>query len=299
MLVMFAAAPAAAQPRETSSFDSGWRFAKGDVAGAETIAFDDAGWTGIDLPHDWVIAGPFDEHAAATGSGAFLPSGIAWYRKHFTLPETILGKRVFIEFDGVMERSGVWVNGVHVGYRPNGYAGFRYEITDQVKPGTVNVMAVRADTSMQPASRWYAGGGIYRHVRLIVTGDVHVDTDGTYVTTPKIEVASAEVAVRSSVINQSAAEIRAHLEVDLLGPDGKKLAGASASPCPPAARSTCRRRRRLPTPAAGTSPTPRSTPQSFASSPTMARCSTRTASVSACARRGSRRQAVSGSTAAI
>lgn len=226
MLLMIAGAPAAAQTRAVSSFDSGWRFARGDIAGAETVAFDDAAWTGVDLPHDWAIAGPFDEHAAATGSGAFLPSGIAWYRKRFTLPESLRGKRVFIEFDGVMERSGVWVNGFHVGYRPNGYAGFRYEITDQVKPGAANVMAVRADTSMQPASRWYAGGGIYRHVRLIVTGDVHVDTDGTYVTTPEVAADAAKVAVRSSVTNQSAAATRVHLEADLLGPDGTKLAVA-------------------------------------------------------------------------
>ncbi|MES2442974.1 MAG: glycoside hydrolase family 2 TIM barrel-domain containing protein [Pseudomonadota bacterium] len=225
-LALALALPAAAQPRQTDSFDSGWRFAKGDIAGAETAAFDDAGWTGVDLPHDWAIAGPFDEHAAATGSGAFLPTGIAWYRKRFTLPESTRGKRIFIEFDGVMERSGVWVNGFHVGHRPNGYAGFRYEITGQVRPGAANVMAVRADTAMQPASRWYAGGGIYRHVRLIVTGDVHVDTDGTYVTTPEIGTEGAKVAVRSSVINQSGADTNVHLEIDLLGPDGKKLAGS-------------------------------------------------------------------------
>ena len=169
------AAPLAAQPGGARSFDSDWRFARGDVAGAEAPAFADAAWSSVDLPHDWAIAGPFDEHAAATGSGAFLPTGIAWYRKHFTMPADAAGKRVFVEFDGVMERSGVWINGHHVGHRPNGYAGFRYEITPHLRAGD-NVLAVRADTASQPASRWYAGGGIYRHVRLIVTGDVHADS---------------------------------------------------------------------------------------------------------------------------
>ncbi|MBJ6120535.1 glycoside hydrolase family 2 TIM barrel-domain containing protein [Sphingomonas mollis] len=204
-------------------FDADWRFTRGDVAGAETTQFGDTGWTKIDLPHDWAITGPFDEHAAATGSGAFLPTGVAWYRKHFALTPEMRGKRVFVEFDGVMERSGVWVNGVHVGHRPSGYASFRYEITPHLKADGDNVIAVRADTSSQPASRWYAGGGIYRHVRLIVSGDVHVDTDGTYVTTPVLTADAATVAVRSSVVNQGTAERTAHLEVDLIGPDGRRV----------------------------------------------------------------------------
>ncbi len=211
-------------------FDADWRFNRGDVAGAEAPQFGDTGWTAVDLPHDWAIAGPFDEHAAATGSGAFLPTGVAWYRKHFTVTPAMRGKRVFVEFDGVMERSGVWVNGVHVGHRPNGYASFRYEITPHLKADGDNVIAVRADTSSQPASRWYAGGGIYRHVRLIVSGDVHVDTDGTYVTTPTLTADAATVAVRSSVVNQGTTDRTAHLEVDLLGPDGRRVATSKGTP---------------------------------------------------------------------
>lgn len=232
------AAPLAAQPGGARSFDSDWRFARGDVAGAEAPAFADAAWSSVDLPHDWAIAGPFDEHAAATGSGAFLPTGIAWYRKHFTMPADAAGKRVFVEFDGVMERSGVWINGHHVGHRPNGYAGFRYEITPHLRAGD-NVLAVRADTASQPASRWYAGGGIYRHVRLIVTGDVHADSWGTQVRVGAIDAAGAGLSIGSAVVNQSASPVAARLEAVIRTPDGRELPLLSgATVTLPAGRTT-------------------------------------------------------------
>ena len=217
-------APLHAQPTGAQSFDAGWRFSRGDVAGAEQPGFGDANWTAVDLPHDWAITGPFDEHAAATGSGAFLPTGVAWYRKHFVLPADATGKRVFVEFDGVMERSGVWINGHHVGHRPNGYASFRYEITPHlVHSGSENVIAVRADTASQPASRWYAGGGIYRHVRLIVTGDVHAEAWGTSVRVTSLDARKADLTIASEVANQSAAPVEARLEVSVRTPAGQTL----------------------------------------------------------------------------
>lgn len=219
------------------SFDAGWRLAKGDIAGAEQPSAPDADWQKVELPYDWSINGPFDEHAPATGSGGWLPTGVAWYRKHFTLDAADAGKRVFVEFDGVMERSGVWINGMHVGHRPSGYSSFRYELTPFLKAGD-NVISVRADTSSQPASRWYAGGGIYRHVRLITSGDVHVDTWGTYVTTPKIEATTASVKIESAILNQSKTDTTAHIEVTLIGPDGKPAATAKgAAQTIPAGRS--------------------------------------------------------------
>jgi beta-galactosidase len=229
-LVLASLASAAAPgPRTGSSFDHSWRFTRGDVDGAEQSSTDDSAWQLVDTPHDWSIAGPFDQFAAAGGAGGFLPTGIAWYRKHFNLAAADSGRRVFIEFGGVMANSGVWINGMHLGHRPNGYASFRYELTPHVRfgsgPENANVIAVRADTEAQPASRWYAGSGIYRHVRLIVTGDVHVEPWGTAVTTPVINADSALVRVASSVINQSKLDRTAHLELDILGPDGRQLAG--------------------------------------------------------------------------
>ena len=189
--------------RVTTAFDADWRFLKADAQGAERVAFDDSAWRKLDLPHDWSIAGPFAETNLTGGAGAFLPDGVGWYRKHFSLPETASGKIVRIEFDGVMANSDVWINGFHLGHRPDGYVSFSYELTGHVNFGGENVLAVRADTSAQPASRWYAGAGIYRHVRLVVTDPVYIVENSIFVSTPEIESNQAAVHIEMKIMNQS------------------------------------------------------------------------------------------------
>ena len=161
--------------RITVSFDANWRFLKADSPGAEQPQFDDSAWRKLDVPHDWSIAGPFSETNRTGGAGGFLPSGVGWYRKHFLLPDTFSNRCAFIEFDGVMANSDVWINGFHLGHRPYGYVSFSYELNGHLNFGGDNVIAVRTDTSEQPASRWYSGAGIYQHVRLVVTDRVHIE----------------------------------------------------------------------------------------------------------------------------
>src|SRR5215813_11842623 len=173
-------AVAAPALRIIKSFDSDWRFQKGDVTSGELPEVDDNTWRKLDVPHDWSIEGPYDKDNPTGGAGGFLPTGIGWYRKHFNLPAADAKRRVFIEFDGVMANSDVWVNGVHLGKRPYGYVSFGYELTEHVKFGRDNLLAVRVDNSGQPASRWYTGAGIYRHVRLVITDSVHIERWGTF-----------------------------------------------------------------------------------------------------------------------
>ncbi len=209
--------------RVMAAFESGWKFSEGDMAGAEQAAFDDANWRSVSLPHDWSIAGPFDEKAATRGDGGFLPSGVSWYRKTFSLPGGLTeGRRLFVEFDGVMAHSEVWLNGQSLGKRPNGYVSFRYDLTPHLRVGE-NVLAVRTDTSAQPASRWYTGAGIYRHVRLIETGDVRLDHWSTFVTTPKVNDGEADVAVKALAVNASAVAQRVALHVKVIDPNGKTV----------------------------------------------------------------------------
>ncbi|MDI7776402.1 glycoside hydrolase family 2 TIM barrel-domain containing protein [Asticcacaulis sp. EMRT-3] len=228
-----AAAQAETVNFDAINFDNGWLFHKGDTGAGIPATSDDSGWTQVNLPDDWSIRGPFAEDAPATGSGGWLPTGVVWYRKHFTLPAADAGKDIAIRFDGVMERSGVWINGHHFGFRPSGYATFQYDLTRYLKAGD-NVIAVRADTSQQPASRWYAGGGIYRHVRLIAQNPVHLVADGTAITTPVISAANATVAVSSEAVNTTDQPVQAHLEVTVTGPDGQtaRLTGAPVSLVP-------------------------------------------------------------------
>ncbi|HEV2860843.1 MAG TPA: glycoside hydrolase family 2 TIM barrel-domain containing protein [Pyrinomonadaceae bacterium] len=217
--------PAAAQrrpppsPRSVRSFDEGWRFFKGDAAGAERPDFDDSAWQRVDAPHDWSIEGPFDERNPTGKDGGYLPAGVGWYRKQFTVPSSdARGRRVFIEFDGVMANSDVWVNGQHLGRRPYGYSGFRYELTFRLKDDAPNVIAVRADNTGQPASRWYTGAGLYRHVRLVSTDPVHIEHWGTFVTTPRVTKEGATVSVESTVVNGSGTARTVSLQVMLVGP---------------------------------------------------------------------------------
>jgi beta-galactosidase len=206
--LLLCAAPVMAAARTTLNFDLDWRFYRGD-ASASAVEFDDSSWKKVRVPHDWSIEGPFDEKSPTGQGGAFLPAGVGWYRKHFTVGKDQSARRVFIEFDGVMANSEVWVNGASVGKRPSGYITFRYDLTPHIKFGADNVVAVRADNSQQPASRWAAGAGIYRHVRLIVTDPVHIAQWSTFAHSQGTVSTGAHthylVVIQTTVVNDSQA----------------------------------------------------------------------------------------------
>lgn len=232
-IVVSGSAPASAQ-RITSSMDQDWRFLQADVLGAEQPAFDDSRWRRLNVPHDWSIAGPFSPTNKTGGAGAWLPSGVGWYRKAFALPADQQGRRVYVEFDGVMQNSEVWINGESLGRRPSGYVSFGYELTPHVKfgPGHTNILAVRADTAAQPASRWYSGAGIYRHVRLQITDLVHLEPAATFVTTPTVTSTSAVVRLATRVMNASAGEQALTVAATVYGPPGSAPDGRYACTAP-------------------------------------------------------------------
>lgn len=211
-------------PRKTESFDKNWLFTKGDAGGAEKPAFNDAAWRKLDVPHDWSIEGPFDHNNPTGRGGAYLPDGIGWYRKHFTLAPADAGKEVLLAFDGVMANSDVWVNGYHLGKRPYGYSSFVYDLTGHVNFNKPNVVAVKADNSIQPASRYYTGAGIYRHVRLLITDPVHVDNWGVFITTPDVSAEKATVKVRTTIVNNGSATKTVTVKTKLFNPRGQDVA---------------------------------------------------------------------------
>ena len=210
--------------------DRNWLFNKGDATGADQAAFADSGWRPVSVPHDWAIEGPFDQNAATTGRGGYVPSGIGWYRTHFTLPASVTSdKQVFIEFDGVMGNSTAYINGTQLGNHPYGYVSFRYDMTKSVKLGAENVLAVKTDTSKQPASRFYAGAGIYRRVRVIATDPVHIDQYATFVNTTSPTAASATVHVTTSVVNSGASSQSVTVQGIVSPASGAALAPVSAT----------------------------------------------------------------------
>jgi beta-galactosidase len=223
MATSVATAATPEKSRNVESFDNNWRFLQGDAAGAESGSFGDASWGVLNVPHDWSIAGPFAATNKTGGAGAFLPSGIGWYRKHFTLPKDAAGQRVWIEFDGVMQNSKVWINGALLGERPFGYASFRYDLTPHLNFGGENVIAVRCDTSAQPASRWYSGAGIYRHVQLVTVNPIHVEGDGLFVSTPDVSSDKATVQIETAITNETQAPREVTVRTMVWSPNGDNV----------------------------------------------------------------------------
>lgn len=193
-------AGAMAQGRAVIPFDAQWKFFLGDDSAASAPGYNDTHWRVLDLPHDWSIEGAFSKDAPSTIQEGALPTGIGWYRKSFPTSAAWTGKEVYIDFDGVYCNSEVWVNGHYLGKRPSGYSSFRYTLTPYLHPGhQPNIIAVRVDDSAQPDSRFYTGSGIYRHVRLVVTGKIAIDHWGVFVSTPSVSAAQAVVCVETEV----------------------------------------------------------------------------------------------------
>jgi beta-galactosidase len=205
------------------SFDAGWRFHEGDDPRAASSGFADTDWRRLDLPHDWAIEQPFDPklnpHTAALRS-----FGVAWYRKHFTVPAGAEGRYYAVEIDGAMSNATVFLNGRELGGRPYGYIGFAFDLTPALVFGGENVIAVRLAPEDE-SSRWYPGAGLYRHVWIDATGPVHVARDGTFVTTTAVTEAAATVSIRTEVRNRESAPAKIRLETAILDPEGRQVAG--------------------------------------------------------------------------
>lgn len=215
-LLLTACSPTGEQVRERSPWNDDWKFALSDsVQDYSSPDSDDSTWRILSLPHDWSIEGDFSLDNPSTPGGA-LPGGIGWYRKTFTLPETDRGKVVYVDFDGVYRNSEVWINGHSLGFRPNGYVSFRYDLTPYLRYGSQpNVIVVKADNSEQPNSRWYSGSGIYRNVWLVKVNPVHVDNWGTFVHDMRISPEEATFSLEVRIRNSSEADRDAEISTSI------------------------------------------------------------------------------------
>ena len=218
-----------AQERIIEDFNFDWSFKLGDDQQFATKDFDDSSWRELHLPHDWSIEGEFSKDNPSTPGGGALPGGIGWYRKHFRSPK-LDGRHIAIEFDGIFMNSTVFVNGHKVGFRPYGYSSMSYDITPYLNPqDEENIIAVRCDNSEQPNSRWYAGCGIYRNVRLVNTANVFVDYTGTYITTPEISKERGTIKAQVSISNLRNDASKVTLENKILDAKGRCVAKNSVT----------------------------------------------------------------------
>lgn len=248
---------------ETINFDENWKFAFGNAAdpakdfgcgteyfnyltkaasihneGPYSPKFDPAKWDNewkeVNLPHDWVVDLPFSpdashSHGYKTVGYKYPETSVGWYRKVFSLPADDLGRHLSLRFDGIFRDARVWVNGFYLGSEPSGYASQVYDISEYLNYGGDNVIAVRADASLEEG--WfYEGAGIYRHVWLEKTDPLHVAPFGTFVhSSLAYPYDTAEVTIETTVDNKGNTPASYELRHRLIAPDGSVAATASAS----------------------------------------------------------------------
>lgn len=171
--------------------------------------FDDSSWEPVTLPHDWAINGPFyagDEPEVGGGMGRLPSPGVGWYRRTLNLDKADAGKSIFLDIGGAMSYAMVWCNGHLVGGWPYGYTSFRLDLTEYLKFGDTNQLAIRLDNPPF-SSRWYPGGGLYRSVSLLKTEPVHIGQWGTFISTPEVSVESATIALELTIDNDSREDV--------------------------------------------------------------------------------------------
>ena len=191
------------------------------------------------------VIGPFDLNAdpkpdmdmTIPGFGRILMPGgrgqgytvgnIGWYRKHFDMPPGG-NRRIELRFDGIYRNADVWINGKHLGFHPNGYTSFAYDLTPHLDPRGNNVVAVRVDNRGKP-SRWYTGSGIYRHSWLTVTDYVSIPTWGVQVTTPMADPKRSVARFAVTTANANTAPVDASVRLTVLDPQGRAVATQTAA----------------------------------------------------------------------
>jgi beta-galactosidase len=192
-----------------------------DIPDVQNTTYNDSKWQSVNVPHDWSVEGRLSSTlASCTG---FLPGGIGWYRKTLNVPQAKRGEKVYLYFEGVYNRSEVFINGHSLGKRPNGYISFAYDATPFVKYGEDNTVAIRVDHSLSADSRWYTGSGIYRNVWLVYSNPVHIAQWGVYVY-PEVNKSTGILNVEVALENNSAVKTNLTVINELLTSDGKVVA---------------------------------------------------------------------------
>lgn len=221
--------------RTEQTLEKGWKFNKGEAAGAESVNYEDGKWQDVTVPHDWAIYGPFDRDndlqnvavtqnlekkaSVKTGRTGGLPYvGVGWYRTVFNADPD---KQTTLVFDGAMSEARIYVNGKEACFWPFGYNSFHCDVTALVNPdGKNNVLAVRLENKPQ-SSRWYPGAGLYRNVHVISTGRIHVPVWGTQLTTPHVSGDYASVCLKTTIENAGKTELEVRTEI--LSPEGQTV----------------------------------------------------------------------------
>ena len=226
--------PAAAAVRDTISINCGWQFHRGDVKNISELKSTQGEDDVVNLPHDFLIgqdwvAPDASERPDNSDAGSnvrsrlsprgFKDMGIGWYRYQLTPKDEWKGKRIVLDFQGIMLVGDVYLNGQRVGGTDYGYLGFDIDLSKLLKWGQVNEIIVKADTGKPNNSRWYTGGGLFRDVNLIVTDkNLYFPRHPLFIRT----VNNKEIKIRANILNlQKTKKPQIPVEVKILNAEGK------------------------------------------------------------------------------
>lgn len=226
--------PAAAAVRDTISINCGWQFHRGDVKNISELKSTQGEDDVVNLPHDFLIgqdwvAPDASERPDNSDAGSnvrsrlsprgFKEMGIGWYRYELTPKAEWKGKRIVLDFQGIMLVGDVYLNGQRVGGTDYGYLGFDIDLSKLLKWGQVNEIIVKADTGKPNNSRWYTGGGLFRDVNLIVTDkNLYFPRHPLFIRT----VNNKEIKIRANILNlQKTKKPQIPVEVKILNAEGK------------------------------------------------------------------------------
>ena len=208
--------------RVSQLFNFDWKFKLGETANAESPQLDDSDWRSLDLPHDFQIEMPWYNDKTARGRG-FKQMATGWYRKTFNADPAWKGKRVILDFEGIMLHGDAYLNGKKIGGTDYGYLGFEANITKLLKYDQPNVLAVHCSTGNMPNSRWYTGGGLFRDVHLVLKDSVAIARHGIYINTPQISEQEATVNVQVEVEGIKNKKYDLVIQAKIFGPDGQQV----------------------------------------------------------------------------
>ena len=230
-------------PRQKFNFNLDWKFLREDVPEAQSASFDDAKWTTVSTPHSFNDVDSFRTLISHSGGDRGTWKGISWYRKHFRLPSSTPGQKVFLEFEGLRQAGDIYLNGKQIGLYENGVNPYGIDITAALNPGD-NVLAVKVDNTAaykeratQTAFEWNSNdfnpnhGGINRSVWLHVVGSIHqtlplfygLESQGTYIHASNFKIAAktADLTVESEVRNASGDRATVGLSVVVVDHEGR------------------------------------------------------------------------------
>lgn len=207
---------------ESKKINNNWKFTLKDISQAKEQDFNDSRWQNIDLPHDWSVKQQLSPTLASCMG--YLPGGIGWYRKTIDIPQDRLNDKVYLYFEGVYNRSEVYLNGHLLGKRPNGYVSFMYDATPYLNDNGDNVIAVRVDHSRSADSRWYTGSGIYRNVWLINTNPIHIAQWGVFAHPYVDKKNRGTLQIEVEVTNESKNSESIDIVNELFDKNGKSVA---------------------------------------------------------------------------